>query len=67
MSELIADLPYRITDTNGEEFYVSVAGEPRVDGRWDGWLEYVPLDDRSSRLPKRRNRLGPGSFTGLRH
>jgi hypothetical protein len=45
MSELIADLPYGITNTNGDEFYVSVAGEPRVDGRWDGWLEYVPLDD----------------------
>jgi hypothetical protein len=45
MSELIADLPYRITDTSGEEFYVSVAGEPRLDGRWEGWLEYVPLDE----------------------
>jgi hypothetical protein len=45
MSELIADLPYRITDTDGEEFYVSVAGELRSDGRWDGWLEYVPLDE----------------------
>jgi hypothetical protein len=45
MSELIADLPYRITDTTGEEFYVSVAGEPRPDGHWDGWLEFVALDD----------------------
>jgi hypothetical protein len=45
MSELIADLPYRVTDTNGEEFYVSVAGEPHVNGTWDGWLEFVPLDE----------------------
>ena len=45
MSELIADLPYRITDVNGDEFYVTVAGEPRLDGRWDGWLEYVPLGE----------------------
>ena len=45
MSELIADLPYRVVDASGEEFYVSVAGEPRTDGRWEGWLEYVPLDE----------------------
>jgi hypothetical protein len=44
-SELIADLPYRVVDGAGQEFYVSVAGEPRDDGRWDAWLEYVPLDD----------------------
>jgi hypothetical protein len=45
VSELIADLPYRIIDTTGNEFYVSVAGEPRVDGLWEGWLEYVPVDE----------------------
>lgn len=45
MSELIADLPYRITASDGREFYVSVAGEPRPDGEWEGWLEYVPLGE----------------------
>ena len=45
MSELIADLPYRLVDPRGEEYDVSVAGEPRTDGRWEGWLEYVPVDD----------------------
>ena len=45
MSELIADLPYRIVDPGDQEFYVSVAAEPRTDGRWEAWLEYVPLGD----------------------
>jgi len=45
MSELIIDLPYRTIDARGEEFYVSVAGEMRADGQWEGWLEYVPLDE----------------------
>jgi hypothetical protein len=45
MSELIADLPFRVIDTQGREFYVSVVGEPRPDGEWEGWLEYVPFDD----------------------
>jgi hypothetical protein len=45
MSELIADLPFRVINNDGREFYVSVVGDPRPDGEWEGWLEYVPLDD----------------------
>lgn len=45
MSEVIADLPYRVVDTHGHEFYVNVAGEQRIDGEWEGWLEFVPLDE----------------------
>lgn len=45
MSEVIADLPYRLADAQGREFLVSVAGEQRLNGTWEGWLEFVPLDD----------------------
>ena len=45
MSDLIADLPFQVIDRQGHEFYVSAVGEPRSDGEWEGWLEYVPLDD----------------------
>lgn len=45
MAELIADLPFRVVDAEGREFYVSVAGNPRLDGEWEGWLEYAPLDE----------------------
>jgi hypothetical protein len=45
MSEIIADLPYIMTDGAGREYYVSVAGDRRADGEWEGWLEYVPLDE----------------------
>ena len=45
MAELIAHLPFRVVDTQGREFYVSVVGDTRPDGEWEGWLEYVPLDD----------------------
>ena len=44
MAELISELPYRVVSA-GTEFYVSVAGEQTADGIWEGWLEYVPLDD----------------------
>lgn len=45
MSELIVDLPYRVIDADGEEYFVSAAGQTRVDGRWDVWPEYVPVDE----------------------
>ena len=45
MPEVITDLDYRIVDTMGREYYASVAGEEASDGRWEGWLEFVPLDN----------------------
>jgi hypothetical protein len=36
MAELVADLPSRVIDSEGREFYVSVVGNPRVDGEWEG-------------------------------
>ena len=45
MAEIIADLPYRVVDSHGDEFYVSVVGEQRIDGEWESWLEFVPLDE----------------------
>jgi hypothetical protein len=45
MSEIIEHLPYTVTDAQGRQYYVSVAGNRRADGEWEGWLEYVPLDD----------------------
>ena len=45
MPEIIEHLPYIITGVQGREYYVSVAGNRRADGEWEGWLEYVPLDE----------------------
>ena len=45
MSEIVADLPYRVIDTDGDEYLVSVVAEVRVDGRWEARLEYTPLDE----------------------
>ena len=45
MIELVADLPYRVVDAAGAEYYASVAGEQRPDGVWEAWLKYVPTDE----------------------
>ena len=34
----------RVQDTLGNLYEVFVYGEPRLDGTWEGWLEFVPLD-----------------------
>jgi hypothetical protein len=44
MSEVIADLHYRLSDSEGREFLASVAAQQRLTGTWEAWLEFVPLD-----------------------
>ena len=44
MPEIIEHLPYVVAAAD-REYYVSVAGDRRADGEWEGWLEYVPLDE----------------------
>jgi hypothetical protein len=45
MSELIADLPYRVLGSSGLDYYPSVVAEQRPDGQWEAWLEYVSDDE----------------------
>ena len=44
VAEIVEHLPFVVVD-KGQEYYVSVAGHQRPDGEWEGWLEYVPLDE----------------------
>lgn len=50
MTELIAELPYRVIDAAGAEYYASVAAEQRPDGLWEAWLEFVPTDESDALL-----------------
>ena len=49
--QLIHQHSDRVQDTLGNVYEVFVYGEPRLDGTWEGWLEFVPLDPA---LPSRR-------------
>ena len=42
--QLIRQHSDRVQDTLGNLYEVFVYGEPRLDGTWEGWLEFVPLD-----------------------
>ena len=50
-SRLIHQHSERVQDTSGNLYEIFIYGEPRLDGTWEGWLEFVPLD---SALPSRR-------------
>lgn len=51
MPQLVRQHSDRVQDTLGNLYEVFVYGEPRLDGTWEGWLEFVPLD---SALSSRR-------------
>ena len=34
----------RVQDTLGNLYDVFIYGEPRLDGTWEGWIEFVPVD-----------------------
>jgi hypothetical protein len=50
MSEVIAELPYRIVRSDGTHYHISVAAEQRGEGHWEAWLEYVPEDESDALL-----------------
>ena len=44
MPRLIRQHSERVQDALGNLYEVFIYGELRLDGTWEGWLEFVPLD-----------------------
>jgi len=42
--QLIRQHGDRVQDTLGNLYDVFIYGEPRLDGTWEGWIEFVPVD-----------------------
>ena len=49
----------RVQDTLGNLYEVLIYGEPRLDGTWEGWLEFIPLDPALSSLRTDRETTQP--------
>ena len=49
--QLIHQHSERVQDTLGNLYEVFIYGAPRLDGTWEGWIEFVPL---SAALPSLR-------------
>lgn len=43
-TETIQEYSVRYRSDDGTLYAVFARGEPRGDGMWEGWIEYLPLD-----------------------
>jgi hypothetical protein len=43
-SQLIRQHAETVQDTLGNIYDVFIYGEPRLDGTWEGWLEFIPVN-----------------------
>jgi hypothetical protein len=57
--QLIRQHSERVRDTLGNLYEVFIYGEPRPDGTWEGWLEFVPLSAGLSSLRTDRETTQP--------
>jgi hypothetical protein len=44
MAELVHEYSQTLRDSDVSEYAVQAWGEPRADGTWQGWLEFVSID-----------------------
>ena len=58
-SQLIRQHSERVQDKSGNLYDVLIYGEPRIDGTWEGWLEFVPLNSGLSLLRTDRETTQP--------
>jgi len=49
----------QVSDTLGNIYDVFIYGEPRADGTWEGWLQFVPLNPGLSSLHTERETTQP--------
>jgi hypothetical protein len=46
MAEVLLKFPTPITDDQGHAYVARICGRQAEDGRWEGWIEFVPGDGR---------------------
>jgi hypothetical protein len=49
----------QVQDTLGNVYEVLIYGEPRLDGTWEGWLKFVPLNPLLTSLRTERETTQP--------
>jgi hypothetical protein len=47
MAEVLLKFPTPIMDAQGHAYVARICGRKADDGRWEGWIEFVPGDGRS--------------------
>jgi hypothetical protein len=59
MSELLVKFDEPISAPDGRRYFAHAAGKETEAGLWEGWLEFVPLDDSSEAFCSERETTQP--------
>jgi hypothetical protein len=44
MAELLHEFSIRVSDRDGSDYIAQAWGRRMDDGRWEGWLEFLPVE-----------------------
>jgi hypothetical protein len=59
MSETLVKFDEAIPDSTGARYFVEAIGRQREDGLWEGYLEFLPVNDRAERITSDRETTQP--------
>ena len=59
MSEILVKFEEPIIDPKGAKYFAQALGRKREDDLWEGWLEFLPLDENGELLRSPRETTQP--------
>jgi hypothetical protein len=59
MSETLVKFDESISDSTGARYFVEAMGRQREDGLWEGYLEFLPVNERAERIVSERETTQP--------
>jgi len=59
MPEILVKFDEPIVDTTGAKYFAQAIGKKREDDLWEGWLEFLPLDQSAELLRSERETTQP--------
>jgi hypothetical protein len=67
MTEILVKFDEPITGPRGDRYFAQALGRERDDdGLWEGWLEFIPVDESGACVPSGRESTQP-NLTDLRY
>jgi hypothetical protein len=59
MPETLVKFDEAIADSTGARYFVEAMGRQREDGLWEGYFEFLPVDERAERIMSDRETTQP--------
>ena len=59
MSQILVKFDEPIVGSGGARYFAQAEGRKRDDGLWEGWLEFIPVNDNDPPIPSGRETTQP--------